>query len=170
APGTDPSLKSAAAWALRYETTKANAKDLAEAWENGVEQVKATAGESLEFLVAYRFTKGAGAAKKWFAEHDTLTFAEWVRDLSMEKDRPTAPLYARMVAEARSNIERVSTPEELKRYLLPSETPWVEVRQLAARRAARIEAPGEAWLPLLVQVLREEEDGPALPPPLGVGR
>jgi hypothetical protein len=170
AAGTDPSLKSAAAWALRYETTKANAKELAEAWENGVEQVKATAGESLEFLLAYRFVKGPPAAKKWFAEHDTLTFAEWVRDLSMEKDRPTAPLYARMVSEARSNVERAVSPEDLKRYLLPSETPWVEVRQLAARRAAKIEAPGEAWLPLLVQVLREEKDGPALLSLLDVAR
>ena len=170
AAGTDPSLRSAAAWALRYETTKANAKELAEAWETGVEQVKATAGESLEFLLAYRFAKGPAAAKRWFAEHDTLTFAEWVRELSMEKDRPTAPLYARMVAEARSNIERATSPEELKRYLLPSETPWVEVRQLAARRAAKIEATGDAWLPLLVQVMREEKDGPALLSLLDVAR
>ena len=34
---------------------------------------------------------------------DKLSFAEWVRELSREKDRPTAPLYERMLREARAN-------------------------------------------------------------------
>jgi hypothetical protein len=169
AAADDPSLAAAAAWALRWESTKGNAKDLVDAWASAPEPARAAADRALEFLVAHRFAS-ADAARKWFAEHSSRSFVEWLRELSTDKDRPTSPLYARMLSEASRNLSKAETPAELRRYLVPSETPWVELRQAAARRAAAINAPGEAWLPVLVQVLREETDHAALASLLAVGR
>ncbi len=150
-------VREAAAWALRYEPTKSNAVDLVDAWETGPESVRAVAGDSVRFLLAYPFPSPA-AAKQWFSAHDREPFAFWVRDLSVAKDAPDWPLYARLVVEAKANVERLSSAKDLARYLSPSETPWVEVRRLAAQRAARMTEPGEEWLAVLAAALDREPD------------
>jgi hypothetical protein len=165
----DPALRSAAAWLLRHEPTRENARDLAEAWETAAEQVRPVAAESLEVLLAYRF-ESATAAKAWFDANSQGSFVGWVTDLSRAKDSPDWPLYARMVQEAKANLERSTAPKDLRRYLSPAETPWPEVRRIAARRAAKIEAPGDEWLAVLTPAFEMEQDRETLLALLEVAR
>jgi hypothetical protein len=154
---SDPADRSAAAFLLRYEATKQNAFDLTTAWETAPRQVADAAAESLQWLLVTRFD-GPKAARAFFTEHARDSFVDWIRAASAAKDRPDAPLRVRLVEEARRNVERAATPAELEPYLSVEATPYVEVRRAAAKRAAKVDAAPEAWLPLLVKVVRHEDD------------
>lgn len=161
--------REAATWLLRVDPTKESARLLAELWANGPETVRPVAQEGLRVLLAYPFAS-PDEAKAWFDAHDGETLLDWLRALSAAKDAPDWPLYARVVAEARANVLRLSSAKDLARYLSPAETPWPEVRRLAAARAAGIEAPGEEWLPVLAAALDGEPDRETLLSLLEVAR
>ena len=159
--GADASLVASAAWILRYETTASNARELLDVWaDDGVDaSVRGAAAESLFALLGATF-RDVGEARSFFAANQGRPLFEWVRDLSAAKDRPDAPLFLRLLAEVRRNLERLHTPDELRPYLLESEAPWPEVRLLAARRTAQLEgeAEPEAWVPLFVEAVSTESD------------
>ena len=150
-------VRTGAAVLLRHDATAATARLLADAWETGSEDVRAAAGDGLAAMLAFRFASPA-EAKAFFARYERASFTEWVATLSAAKDAPDAPLYRRMVQEARANIERATTLADLDRYLRREQTPWPEVRRLAGRRAPKVQAQDGEWLLLLRRAISEETD------------
>ncbi len=158
ARGADASLVASAVWILRFEATSSNARELLEVWEAGDDAtVRAAAGESLAALLGSAFEKPADA-RRFFDANRGRSLLEWVRDLSAAKDRPDSPMFHRLLAEVRRNLERSTTPDEIRPYLLASGVPWPEVRLLAARRVAQLEDSAEEWVPLLVEAIPGEGD------------
>ncbi len=155
--GEDPILGAEAAWLLRYTEDREVASELASAWDTGVDGVRSAAADALEAALAYRFDSAA-AAHAFFTEHRDASFAGWVRLLSARKDSPESDLYRRLLREAQANLERVDRLEALEPYLLSTETRWVELRRLAARRAQKVEATPDAWVSLLQRSLATEDD------------
>ena len=153
----DPILGAEAAWLLRFSDDQDVARELASAWDTGVGGVRTAAADALEGALSYRFASAA-AAHTFFTEHKDATFGEWLRLLSVRKDSPESELYRRLVREATTNIERIDRLEALEPYLLATETRWVELRRLAARRAQKVEATPDAWVALLGRVLATEDD------------
>lgn len=107
--------------------------------------------------LAFPFPSPA-AARAWLDAHRDLPFLDAVRALAATKDTPAYPLYARMVAETKANLERITTLAALEPYLVKSRTPWPEVRQAAATQAGRVEGTSEQWRGVLTASLREEDD------------
>ena len=160
-PKDGADLRTACAWTLRYDTSVASARALAEAWAAGTPEVSDVAQASLGALLSYRFETPA-LARKFIAEHDKQSFVEWLRELSAQKDRPDALIYRRLVAEARANIERAKTFEDLYGYFDRAQNPWPEVRRLAARKATKVAGSDEAWIAVLQDAVEGETDREAL--------
>jgi hypothetical protein len=165
----DPEDRLAAVFVLRHDPTPRSALDLADLWAEGPADVAAAARDALAWSLGRPF-ESADAARRFFAEHAGESYVEWLRALSHAKDRPDSPVFARMLAEAKANLERATTLEELAPYLSPAATPYVELRRLAAARAARVDAAPEAWLVTLVDVLRDEKDRETLSGLVAVAR
>ncbi|MFO0933252.1 MAG: hypothetical protein U1E39_11160 [Planctomycetota bacterium] len=140
---TDPSVDSVGA--------------LAELWAGGAGELAREAQAGVELAVAYRFPDPA-AARAWAAEHAKTPFLDAVRTLSWLKDSPEYPVYARMVRESKERIRGATGLDGLEGYLDPLQTPWPEVRRIAAERGAQIKAEPRAWLDLLSRILRVEDD------------
>ena len=130
---------------------------LAELWAAGTGELARDAQAGVELAVAYRFADPA-AARAWAAEHAKTPFLDAVRTLSWLKDSPEYPVYARMVRESKARIAVLSTFKDLSTYLDPRETPWPEVRRIAAERGPQVTAEPSDWLGLLADVLRVEDD------------
>ena len=158
----DPSLSAAAAAFLRHESTASNVRELLDIWESAADPtVRSTARESLGHLLGVAFDDPVAARRVLDADRGR-SLLDWVRDLSIAKDRPDAPRFQRLLAEASSNLERVRTPEGLRPYLLPSTTPWPELRRLAAARAKVIDPTADGWTALLTASIGEETDAETL--------
>ena len=67
-------------------------------------------------------------------------------------------MYRRLVAEARANIDRAKTFEDLYGYFDRTQNPWPEIRRLAAKKAAKVEGSGDAWVSVLEDAVEKETD------------
>ncbi len=157
-PVSDHVLATHAASFLRHESTASNVRELLDVWDHaGDSPLGATARESLEAVLGASFDD-PGSARRFLDGDRGRTLLDWVRELSMSKDRPDAPRFKRLLAEAAANLERVTTPDDLRPYLLSKRTPWPEVRRLAAARAKAIDPAAPGWTALFAESLAEETD------------
>jgi len=134
---------------------------LAELWATATGELAREAGQGVEGAVAFTFPDAA-AARTWVEANAKIPFLEAVRGLSWLKDTSDYPVYARMVRESQAIIAKTTTLAELAGYLRPQETPWPEVRRLAAEQGYRVTADVKAWLDLLADILRDEDDAETL--------
>lgn len=130
---------------------------LAEVWGTAQGELEREVAAALAEALAYRFPDAA-TARAWAAAQASTPFLDAVRTLSASKDTPAHPIYRRMVRDSKAVIDRTTTLKELETYLRPRETPWPEVRRLAAEQGYRVSAKVGEWLSLLADVLREEDD------------
>lgn len=155
---SDAPLASLAAAFLRHEATASNVRDLLELWQRAEgTALGLTARESLAYVLGTPF-ESADEARCFLDADRGRTLFDWVRDLSRAKDLPEAPRFRRLLAEAANNLERVTTPDGLRPYLMLATTPWPEVRRLAAARAKAIDRAAAGWTSVFAESVDTETD------------
>lgn len=156
---SDAALTLSAATFLRHEATASNARDLLDVWDRADErsELRIAARASFESVLGGSFDDPDTARRFLDARRGRPLF-EWVRDVSLAKDRSDAPRFRRLLKEAAANLERVTTPEGLTPYLDPKTTPWPEVRRLAAERSTTIDPQADGWTHLLESAVFNETD------------
>lgn len=158
-PSADASLAAAAATFLGAESTASNVRDLLEAWQraDATSDVRGAAKAAFERVLGASF-HDPDAARTFLDEHRGSSLFEWVRELSIAKDRPDAPTFRRLLKEVAANLTHVTKPDELAPYLDVEQTPWPEVRRLAAEHSASIDPKAEGWGRLLQAAVFAETD------------